>query len=52
MVVFVNGEPNEVQAVTSTVFTAKCILSGDEGSGMQDEKIDWEITSAKQISND
>lgn len=52
MVVFVNGKPNEVQAVTSTVFTAKCILSGDGGSGMQDEKIDWEITSAKQISND
>ena len=52
MLVFVGGSPSEVQAVTSTVFTAKCILSGDGGSGMQDEKIDWEITSAKQISND
>lgn len=52
MLVFVGGLANTVQAVTNSVFTAKCILSGDGGSGMQDEKIDWEITSAKQISND
>ena len=52
MILFVGGEPNIAQAVTNAVFTAKCVLSGDGGSGMQVEKIDWEITSAKQISND
>ena len=48
MLLFVGESPSEVQAVTKTVFTAKCVLS----TGGEIEDINWEITSAKQISND
>ena len=47
MILFVGGDPNIVQAVTNTVFTAKCVLS----TGGKIEDIDWEITSSKEIND-